>query len=164
MLLNQQDIRPRYVVIQNIAYMQAEWYPAEIYIWYMIGVYLYEVPILVQVMICCLYYLNQCFKIQGHQQIEAETKWTLFRRRHFQMHFLNENVWIPIKISLKFVPRGPINKIPALVQIMAWRRPGDKPLSGSMVVRLPTHIIITPPQSLNLKAVSREMRPEPPIN
>ena len=32
-------------------------------------------------------------------------------------------------ISLKFVPTGPINNIPALVQIMAWRRPGDKPLS-----------------------------------
>ena len=27
---------------------------------------------------------------------------------------------------MKFVPKGPINKIPELVQIMAWRRPGDK--------------------------------------
>ena len=34
-----------------------------------------------------------------------------------------------IKISLKFVHKGPINNIPALVQMMAWRRPGDKPLS-----------------------------------
>ena len=35
--------------------------------------------------------------------------------------FLNENqnVWISLKIPLKFVPRGPINNIPALVQIMA---------------------------------------------
>ena len=49
--------------------------------------------------------------------------------------FLNENVWIPIEISLKFIPQGPINNIPALVQIMAWRRPGDKPLSGPMMVR-----------------------------
>ena len=39
--------------------------------------------------------------------------------------FLTENVWISIKISLKFVPKGPINYIPALVQIMGWRRPGD---------------------------------------
>ena len=45
----------------------------------------------------------------------------------FKCIFLNENVWIPIKISLKFVPKGLINNIPALVQIMAWRRPGDKP-------------------------------------
>ena len=29
--------------------------------------------------------------------------------------FLNENVWISIKISLKFVPKGQINTIPALV-------------------------------------------------
>ena len=47
----------------------------------------------------------------------------------FKCIFLNENVCILIKISLKFVPKGPINNIPALVQIMAWHRPGDKPLS-----------------------------------
>ena len=55
--------------------------------------------------------------------------------RHFTDDiFLNENIWISIKISLKFVPKGPINNIPALVQIMAWRRPGDKPLSEPMMV------------------------------
>ena len=64
--------------------------------------------------------------------------------------FLNENVWIPIKFSLKFVPKGPINNIPALVQIMAWRRPGDKPLSEAMVVRSQTHICVTQPQWVNL--------------
>ena len=63
--------------------------------------------------------------------------------------FVNENVWKPIEISLKFVPHGPINNIPALVQIMAWRRPGDKPLSGPMMVRLPTHICVTRPQWVN---------------
>ena len=60
--------------------------------------------------------------------------------------FLNGNVWVPIKISLKFIPRGPINNIPTLVQIMAWRRPGDKPLSEPMMVRLPTHKCVTRPQ------------------
>ena len=60
--------------------------------------------------------------------------------------FLNENVWITIKFSVKFVPEGPINNIPALVQIMAWRRPGDKPLSDPMLVSLPTHICVTRPQ------------------
>ena len=44
----------------------------------------------------------------------------------FKCIFLNENVWILLKISLKFVPKGPINHIPSLVQIMAWRRTGDK--------------------------------------
>ena len=47
---------------------------------------------------------------------------------------LNENISILIKISLKFISKGPINNIPALVQIMAWRRPGDKPLSKPMMV------------------------------
>ena len=54
--------------------------------------------------------------------------------------FLNENVSIAIKISLKFVPKGQINNIPALIQTMAWRRPGVKPLSEPMMVSLPTHI------------------------
>ena len=40
----------------------------------------------------------------------------------FKCIFLNENVWISIIISLKFVPRGQINNIQALVR-------GDKPLS-----------------------------------
>ena len=52
----------------------------------------------------------------------------------FKRIFLNENVWILTKISLKFVPRGPIYNIPALVLTMAWRRPGDKPLSEPMTV------------------------------
>ena len=63
--------------------------------------------------------------------------------------FLNENVRIPIEISLKFVPKGPIDNIPALVQIMAWRRPGDKPLSEAMMVNLPTHICVSRPQWVN---------------
>ena len=41
--------------------------------------------------------------------------------------FLNENIWISINISLKFVPKGWINNIPALVEIMAWHGSGDKP-------------------------------------
>ena len=64
----------------------------------------------------------------------------------FQTIFLNENVWISINISLKFVPMGPINNIPALVLIMAWSRPGDKPLSDPMMVRSLTHICVTRPQ------------------
>ena len=64
----------------------------------------------------------------------------------FKCIFLNEIAWIPIKISLKCVPQGPINNIPALVQIMDWCRPGDKPLFGPIMVRLPTHICVTRPQ------------------
>ena len=64
----------------------------------------------------------------------------------FNLIFMNENFRISIKFPLKFVPKGPINIIPALVQIMAWRRPGDKPLSEPMVVSLPTHICVARPQ------------------
>ena len=60
--------------------------------------------------------------------------------------FLNENVWIPIKIAMEFVPKGSINNIPVLVQIMAWRRPGDKPLSEPMMLSLTRHICVTWPQ------------------
>ena len=49
-----------------------------------------------------------------------------FAEDTFKPTFLNENIQISIKISLKFVPKVPISNIPALVQIMAWRRPGDK--------------------------------------
>ena len=67
----------------------------------------------------------------------------------FKRIFLNENVSISMEISLKFIPKGPVNNIPALVQIMAWRRPGDKPLSEPKMVRLPTRICITRPQWVN---------------
>ena len=39
-----------------------------------------------------------------------------------------------------------MNNIPALVQIMAWRRPGDKPLSGPMMVSLLTYICVIRPE------------------
>ena len=64
----------------------------------------------------------------------------------FKCIFLNENAWISLKISLKFVPKVQINNIRALVHIMAWRRPGDKPLSEPMMVRLLTHICVARPQ------------------
>ena len=61
----------------------------------------------------------------------------------FKTMFLNETVWILIYISLKF------NNISALVQIRAWRRPGDKPLFEAMMVRLAMHICVTQPQWVN---------------
>ena len=64
----------------------------------------------------------------------------------FKRIFINENVKFSINISMKFVPKGLINNIPALVQIMAWRRPGDKPLFEPMMVNLSTQICVTRPQ------------------
>ena len=78
-------------------------------------------------------------------------------RRHFaddifKYIFENENEWISPRISLKFVPKIRISNIPALVQIMAWRRPGAKPLSEPMMVSLLTHICVTRPQWVNLSS------------
>ena len=68
----------------------------------------------------------------------------------FQCIFLNENVSISLKILLKFVPKIRTNNIPALVQIMAWHRPGDKPLSEPMMISSLTHICVTRPQWVKL--------------
>ena len=51
----------------------------------------------------------------------------------FKYIILNENIGNSIQISLKSVPKGPINKNLAVVQIMAWRGLGDKPLSEPMM-------------------------------
>ena len=71
------------------------------------------------------------------------------RPRQNGRHFLNDKASISIKISLKFVPKGSIDNSPKLVQIMAWCRPDDKPLSAPMMVSLLTHICVTRPQWVN---------------
>ena len=50
---------------------------------------------------------------------------------------------------MKCVRKVRINNIPSLVQIMAWRRPGNKPLSEPMMVSLLTHICVIRPQWVN---------------
>ena len=69
-----------------------------------------------------------------------------FPKDNFKRIFVYENVNISIKISLKFVPKGLINNITALVQIMAWRQLGDKPLSEPLMGSLLTQIYVTRPQ------------------
>ena len=55
---------------------------------------------------------------------------------NFKCIFLDQNDGIPVKMSLKFVSRSPIDNNPALVQEMDWRRTGDKPLPEPMLTRL----------------------------
>ena len=85
----------------------------------------------------------------GRDKVEAMSQTT-----YPNAFFLNKNALISLKISLKFVPRVRINNIPALFQIMAWRRPGDKPLSEQMMVSLLMHICVTRPQWVKAKARS----------
>ena len=60
----------------------------------------------------------------------------------FQTTFSNAFSWISIKIYLKCVPQGPINNIPALVQI------GDKPLSEPNVTQF-IDVYMRHPASMN---------------
>ena len=60
---------------------------------------------------------------------------TILADDNFKCIFLNENDRILIRISLKFVPRNPIDNKPALVQVMAWRPTDDKPLSEPMLTQ-----------------------------
>ena len=98
-------------------------------------------------------------QVLSHQQAQCWCKmFNILRPRQNGCHFpddilkcifFDENVLISIKISPKFVPKSPINNFPALVQIMAWHRSGDKPLSETMLAGLLTHICVTRPQWVN---------------
>ena len=48
---------------------------------------------------------------------------------------MNEKFYILIQISLKFVPMGPTDNKSVLVQVMAWRWTGKKPISEPMVIQ-----------------------------
>ena len=79
-----------------------------------------------------------------------------------QKTFSNAFSWMKMFefwLDLKFVPKGPINNTPALVQKMAWRHSGDKPLSEPMMVCLPTHICITQPQWVKTPTMHRSLSP-----
>ena len=67
----------------------------------------------------------------------------------FECIFMNENVWLSLRISLKFVRKVRINNTVVLVQIMAWRRPGDKPLSEPMMISFMAHICVTGSQRVD---------------
>ena len=87
---------------------------------------------------------SACSTWYGTLELNSPTLNTLRLRQNghyfaddtFKCIFLNETLRISNKISLKFVPKGPINNIPALVEIMAWYRSGDKPLSEPMMVKI----------------------------
>ena len=68
----------------------------------------------------------------------------------FQMTFSNAFSWMKMyKFLLQFhwiCSQEQINNIPASVQIIAWCRPDDKPLSEPMMVSLLTHICVARPQ------------------
>ena len=58
-----------------------------------------------------------------------------FANSIFKHIFVNEKFCILIKVSLKFVPKGPIKNNAALVEILAWCRICEKLLSEPMLTR-----------------------------
>ena len=66
-----------------------------------------------------------------------------FAGDHFKHIFFIATVRIAITIARKFVPISVVNNIASMAQILTWHRPGNKPLSEQMIVRLPTHICVT---------------------
>ena len=69
-------------------------------------------------------------------------------------------IWILISILLKFVPRISVNNIPATIEIMAWRRPGDRQLSEPMMVSLLTNICVTQTQWVNSGQTTKTLTEE----
>ena len=68
--------------------------------------------------------INACYRLWLFNTVRPRQCGRLFPDDIFKRIFLNENVWILLKVSLKVVPMVRNNNIPALVQIMAWRRLG----------------------------------------
>ena len=81
--------------------------------------------------------LEALFAVAVNKQLKTQVGWwyQTFADTLFDIQ-TDCIAWIFIKISVNFVPKCPINNSPALVQIMGWRRPGDKPLSEPMMVTL----------------------------
>ena len=50
-----------------------------------------------------------------HNSLRPRQNIRHFCRQHFQVRFLEWNVWIPTKVSLKFVPESPINQYSSIV-------------------------------------------------
>ena len=114
--------------------------------------------------------IHACRRTTEHYSDIAWTPWYLnmlrlgqnghhFADDTFKRIFLNENAKIWIKISLKFVPKGPSNNIPALVHLMAWRRLGENGMTRAF------HIILHCSTKISLNYIynllKRELQKSP---
>ena len=131
---------------------------------------LYLLPEAVLVMTTCLSWLGDVVSSDvvvhggsmpaGLNTLKLRQNGRHFADDIFNSIFLNENNCTFIEISLQYDPRGPIINMPTLVQIMAWRRPGDKPLSEPMMVSLLMHICFSRPQWVNAYGIPEMERLE----
>ena len=91
-------------------------------------------PLITAILTC-----NMLFILVWIKHCETETKWLIFCKWLFQMHFLKRKVvfWLS---SLKFVPKGPVGNNWAMVGVMAWRGRGHKPFPA--LIHIERHIYI----------------------
>ena len=74
-----------------------------------------------------------CFNPEISTSILNDVVW------YFQVNFREWKVpWMKslIKISMKFVPKASIENKAVLVQVMAWRRTGDRPLPEPKLIQI----------------------------
>ena len=81
-----------------------------------------------------LWHWNLNVLAKKFKTLRPRRNWKNFTDDILKPIFFDENVWISTNISLTFVSKGPINNSPPLVEMMAWRRPGDQPLSEPVIV------------------------------
>ena len=89
---------------------------------------------------CKMKYMYTCHWVWGERDTNLQTT---FSNRFSLMKIC--------EFCLRFF-KFPINTFPPLVQIMAWRRPGDKPLSETVMFILLTHICVTQRQWIKVNS------------
>ena len=83
-------------------------------------------------------YITHCENMHFFYSSPSGQNGRYFADDIFKCIFINEKFCILIQISMKFVPKGPIDNKATFVQVMAWHRTGDKPLSEPMLTQF-TH-------------------------
>ena len=96
------------------------------------------------------FYTNVVMSSVGHNVLTHCYLWVSFRNktiyiRQFNSIFMKENVWIAIRISMKFSPMFLVNNIPGSIRIMTWHWTGDEPLFEPMIINLLTHLCVSRP-------------------
>ena len=90
-----------------------------------------------------------------HQLISPGQNGLCFADDIFSCIFVNQKSFILIKISLKFVPKCPIDNNPALFQIMAWRQIVTSHYLNQCLPNTLMHIYSTRGRWVNLRSSHR---------
>ena len=109
----------------------------------------YEIPSIMAVITTRSSELKPSLHIAMHSSTPRQNG-GLFADDVFRWIFMNEKFCILIKISLKFVPKGSIDNIPALWQWPGANQATSHYLDHWVMIFLLTHICVTRPQQVNI--------------